>query len=197
MQYAAEDKPFGQVDIIHEGAGYGIYRLRIRPGGSISPHAHQMMEESELVLGAGLRLQGKPVVRGMAFRWPRGFVHGYDNPSPGVPTVLCVDRPRFIPSDEVETVVPTEALRPLEGRFPTTRRRKPAAHGGSGLVLTRVDAAAGARLSHHHAAQQRQSGAQPLPEPPRQVLACRVLQPLDLVQIVVVEPGVQGRRTPP
>ena len=36
MHYTAEDKPFGRVDIIQESEGYGIYRLRIRPGGSIS-----------------------------------------------------------------------------------------------------------------------------------------------------------------
>lgn len=133
MHYAAEDKPFGRVDIIQESEGYGIYRLRIRPGGSISPHAHQMMEESELVLGSGLRLQGKPVARGMAFRWPRGFVHRYDNPGPGVQTVLCVDRPRFIPADEVETAVPTEALKPLEGRsyYPPDEAAPPGEPGSS------------------------------------------------------------------
>jgi len=116
MHYAMEDKSFGRVDIIHEGEGYGIYRLRIKPGGTIAPHVHQTMEESELVLGAGLLLQGRPVARGLAFRWPRGFVHRYDNPSAGEQTVLCVDRPRFIPSDEVETPAPAEGLLPLEGR---------------------------------------------------------------------------------
>jgi dihydroneopterin aldolase len=116
MHYAAEDKPFGRVDIIHEGEGYGIYRLRIRPGGTISPHVHQTMEESELVLGGGLLLQGRPVARGLAFRWPHGFVHRYDNPSAGEQTVLCVDRPRFMSSDEVETALPAEGLQPLEGR---------------------------------------------------------------------------------
>ena len=116
MHYTAEDKPFGRVDILHESEGYGVYRLRIRPGGAISPHVHQMMEESELVLGAGLLLQGKPVARGLAFQWPRGFVHRYDNPSEGVQTILCVSRPRFIPVDEVETAVPVEGLLPMEGR---------------------------------------------------------------------------------
>jgi len=116
MHYEVEDKSFGRVDIIHESQGYGIYRLRIRPGGVISAHVHQTMEESELVLGGALLLQGKPVARGLAFHWPRGFVHRYDNPSAVEQTVLCVDRPRFIASDEVETEVPAEGLLPLEGR---------------------------------------------------------------------------------
>ncbi len=115
MHYAVEDKPFGRVDIIHESEGYGIYRLRIRPGGTIPTHVHQMMEESELVLGSGLLLQGRPVARGLAFRWPRGFLHRYDNPSASEQTVLCVDRPRFVPSDEVEAEAPAEGLSPAQG----------------------------------------------------------------------------------
>jgi dihydroneopterin aldolase len=116
MQYRGEDKPFGRVDIIHESQGYGIYRLRIRPGGTISTHVHQVMEESELMLGPGLLLQGKPVARGMAFRWPHGLAHRYDNPSAGEQTVLCVDRPRFMPSDEVAAEASAEGLLPVQGR---------------------------------------------------------------------------------
>ncbi|MCP3139825.1 dihydroneopterin aldolase [Pyxidicoccus xibeiensis] len=115
MEYAWEDKPFGRVDIIHEGAGYGVYRLRVKPGGTIPTHVHQQMEESELVLGPGLLLQGKPVERGMAFHWQRGFPHRYDNPTATEQTVLCVDRPRFIPADEVETEPPAEGLAPVTG----------------------------------------------------------------------------------
>lgn len=115
MEYAREEKPFGRVDIIHEGAGYGVYRLRVRPGGTIPTHVHRQMEESELVLGSGMLLQGRPVERGMAFNWPRGFPHRYDNPTATEQTVLCVDRPRFIPSDEVETEPPTEGLAPVTG----------------------------------------------------------------------------------
>ncbi len=115
MVYGREEKPFGRVDIVHEGAGYGIYRLRVKPGGTIPTHLHQHMEESELVLGTGLLLQGRPVARGRAFHWPRGFPHRYDNPTATEQTVLCVDRPRFIPSDEVETEAPAEGLVPVEG----------------------------------------------------------------------------------
>jgi dihydroneopterin aldolase len=115
MRYAHEDKPFGRVDIIHEGAGYGVYRLRVKPGGTIPTHVHRLMEESELVLGPGLLLQGRPVERGMAFHWPRDFPHRYDNPTDTEQTVLCVDRPRFIVSDEVETEPPPEGLAPVTG----------------------------------------------------------------------------------
>ncbi len=128
MVYAHEDKPFGRVDIVHEGAGYGIYRLRVKPGGTIPTHVHQRMEESELVLGAGLLLQGQPVARGTAFRWPRGFAHRYDNPTATEQTVLCVDRPSFIPSDEVETPPPEGGLARAEGAayYPP----EDASHGG-------------------------------------------------------------------
>lgn len=115
MNYGREEKSFGRVDIIHEGANYGVYRLRVKPGGTIPTHVHQRMEESELVLGAGLLLQGQPVARGMAFHWTKGFPHRYDNPSTTEQTVLCVDRPCFIPSDEVETEPPAEGLAPAVG----------------------------------------------------------------------------------
>ncbi|MBZ4407045.1 dihydroneopterin aldolase [Myxococcus sp. XM-1-1-1] len=115
MVYGKEEKSFGRVDIIHEGTGYGVYRLRVRPGGHIPTHVHQKMEESELVLGGGLHLQHRPVARGQAFHWPRGFPHRYDNPSSTEQTVLCVDKPGFIPSDEVETEAPPEGLTPVTG----------------------------------------------------------------------------------
>ncbi|MBN1205830.1 MAG: dihydroneopterin aldolase [Myxococcaceae bacterium] len=116
LHYQVEDRPFGRVEIVYEGEGYGIYRLRIRPGGTLSMHLHQVLEESELVLGAGLTLQGRPVARGMAFHWQRGSAHRYDNPSQGEQTVLCVDRPRFVPSDEVEAEGSAEGLAPAQGR---------------------------------------------------------------------------------
>ncbi len=93
--YPSEEKPFGRVDTLHEGTGYGVYRLRVRPGGVITPEDRQPgMEESDLVLGPGLLLQGQPVERGMAFQWPRGFPHRYENPSATEQTVLRVRRPR-------------------------------------------------------------------------------------------------------
>lgn len=115
VTYGREEKPFGRVDVVYEQGGCGVYRLRIRPGGTIPTHVHQAMEESELVLGAGLLLQGRPVQRGQAFRWPRGLPHRYDNPSATEQTVLCVDRPAFVPDDEVEVPEPPGGLAPVQG----------------------------------------------------------------------------------
>lgn len=99
---AVEDKPFGHVDVVHEGQGHGIYRLRVKPGGTIPVHVHRTMQEHELALSSGLTLQDAPVERGNAVQWPLGLPHRYDNPTTEERTILCVDCPRFDPSDEVE-----------------------------------------------------------------------------------------------
>ena len=65
------------------------------------------MEEHELVVGSGLLLQGKPVRPGLAFSWPRDLAHRYDNPTDVEQTILCVDRPAFIPTDEIEVPAPS------------------------------------------------------------------------------------------
>lgn len=109
-----EKNDFGEVDVIHETEGCGVYRLRVAPGRSIPTHVHRIMDEWELVIGAGLLLQGHPVAPGSAFQWPKAFPHRYDNPLGIEQTILCVDRPRFIPEDEVEVAVPTEELRRIE-----------------------------------------------------------------------------------
>ncbi len=109
-----EKNAFGEVDIIHETAACGIYRLRVGPGLSIPTHVHRRMEERELVLGPGLLLQGRPVAPGSAFRWPKDFPHRYDNPQAVEQTILCVDRPAFLPEDEIEVDTPADALRWLE-----------------------------------------------------------------------------------
>lgn len=116
MRYEQEDKPFGEVDIVHETKGCGIYRLRIAPGRAIPTHEHRLMDESELVLGDGLLLQGQRVTAGTAFTWPKGLPHRYDNPTDTEQTVLCVDRPAFLPDDEVEVSEPTGGLVSLEGQ---------------------------------------------------------------------------------
>lgn len=115
LTYEVEDKPFGHVDVIHVTKGCGIYRLRVAPGGSIPAHEHRVMEERELILGDGLLLQGQKVEPGMAFTWPKGLPHRYDNPSSVEQTILCVDRPAFIPSDEVEVREPEGGLVVVEG----------------------------------------------------------------------------------
>ena len=54
-----------------------------------------------------------------------------------------------------------------------------------------VDAPCRAGLAHDDLAQPGQRGGDALPDPAREVLAGRVLEPLDLVQVVVVELGVE------
>lgn len=115
-QFEQEEKPFGRVDIVFQDEHVGIYRLRIAPGRTIPTHEHRVMNEAELVLGHGLLLQGRPVLAGTGFRWPRRFPHRYDNPRALEQTVLCVDRPAFLPDDEVETSEPPGGLEPVEGR---------------------------------------------------------------------------------
>jgi dihydroneopterin aldolase len=101
VEITQEQKPFGTVDVIHETRDAGIYRLNVAPGGSIPLHVHRVMRESELVLSSGLLCQGKPIAALTAHRWPHGAAHSYHNPSRRTQTILCVDSPPFIPSDEV------------------------------------------------------------------------------------------------
>lgn len=103
-----EEKPFGTVDVIHETAEAGIYRLNVAPGRGIPLHVHRVMREAEMVLGEGLLCQNTPVARGTVFRWEKNAEHRYDNPTDRWQTVLCVDSPRFIPEDEVEVGVRSE-----------------------------------------------------------------------------------------
>ena len=101
MEYEVERKSWGEVDVLHASQGCGIYRLRVAPGASIPTHVHRAMEERELILGPNLLLQGRPVAPGSAFRWPKDLPHRYDNPAAVEGTILCVDRPAFLPHDEV------------------------------------------------------------------------------------------------
>jgi FolB domain-containing protein len=101
MHMRHEDKPWGRVDVVYETQSCGIYRLRIRSGGQIPTHIHQVLRESELVIGSGLHVQGKPVKRGTAHVWPHGYPHRYDNPSAIEQSILCIDKPAFIPLDEI------------------------------------------------------------------------------------------------
>ena len=97
-----EDANFGHVDIVHETREAGIYRLNVAPHHSIPLHLHRQMRESELVLSDGLLCQGSPVRAGTLHHWPLGAKHRYDNPTDEFQTILCVDSPPFIQSDEVE-----------------------------------------------------------------------------------------------
>ncbi|MBT6177367.1 MAG: FolB domain-containing protein [Deltaproteobacteria bacterium] len=112
-----ETQDFGRVDIIAEGKGFGIYRLRIAPGAAIKTHVHRVMCEHELVLGDGLLLQNKPVGAGWAHCWPLNFPHRYDNPTDQEQTILCVDKPPFIPDDEVAVDEPLGDLKEAAPEF--------------------------------------------------------------------------------
>lgn len=113
-----EHKSFGFVDVIFETRECGVYRERVHPRTVLPTHVHQQLDESELVLGTGLLLQGKPVEPGQAHTWPRGFPHRYENVTDIEQSFMCIDRPAFIPTDEVEVQVPLAQLtRPEPVRF--------------------------------------------------------------------------------
>lgn len=113
-QYEVEAKPFGRVTVLFATKGCGIYRLQVAPGASIPTHQHQRMDEAELILGGGLLLQGRPAAAGTARQWPHGFAHRYDNPTDTEQTILCVDRPAFLPDDEQPVDTPTRDLGDVE-----------------------------------------------------------------------------------
>jgi dihydroneopterin aldolase len=113
-----EHKSFGFVDIVFETKECGVYRERIHPKTILPTHVHQHLDESELVLGSGFLLQGQRVEAGLAHTWPRGFPHRYENTTDIEQSFLCIDRPAFIPTDEVEVDVPVAQLtRPEPVRF--------------------------------------------------------------------------------
>ena len=105
-----EAKAYGTVDVIHVARDCGIYRLRIAPGASIGTHVHRLMDEHELVLGDRLLLQRRPVASGTAHHWPKDHAHRYDNPADVEQSVLCVDRPAFLPADQIDVVDPAGGL---------------------------------------------------------------------------------------
>lgn len=101
VSLAREDKPFGYVDVVHETREAGIYRLNIAPGRGIPLHVHRTMREAEMVLSEGLTCQGKPIDVGAVHHWPLEAAHRYDNPTDQYQTILCVDSPPFMESDEI------------------------------------------------------------------------------------------------
>lgn len=128
MSYRVEEKPFGWVDVLHEGPlvrgpdvlgerpNLAIQRIRLKAGASIPTHIHRNVSVHEMVLGGGLLLQRRPVTRGTAFHWPREFPHRYDNPTDHVQTLLRVSDPALLPGDTVEVLEPAEGLASIAGR---------------------------------------------------------------------------------
>ncbi len=103
IEIITEEKDFGTVDVVFETTDVGIYRLNVAPGRTIPLHAHHVMRESEMVLSPGVVCQDREAPVGTIFRWPRGALHRYDNKTTEWQTVLCIDSPPFVPSDEIAT----------------------------------------------------------------------------------------------
>jgi FolB domain-containing protein len=102
IQVEEEKSEFGCVDILHETEGRGLYLLNIDPGKKIALHHHKIMSEVEVTLDAGALLQRQPCPTYQVFAWPKGLAHEYQNISQKNISVLCIDRPRFQPADEVK-----------------------------------------------------------------------------------------------
>lgn len=102
FEFAVEEKPFGTVDVIFESHEAGLYRLNVAPKSAIPLHVHKRMRECEMALTKGLFLQGKPLPQGAVVRWEFDTPHRYDNPTGTWQSILCLDAPRFDPSDEIE-----------------------------------------------------------------------------------------------
>lgn len=106
LSWGREENPWGSVDIIDETRRLGLYRLNVAPGQQIPNHIHRKMREAELVVSPGFvgwKDAEPPEVLpiGTVRHWSRGQPHGYQNRSPRTASILCVDAPPFIPSDEV------------------------------------------------------------------------------------------------
>ena len=110
LRFSLENNAFGQVDVLHESDDCGVYRLKISPHGGIPKHYHEVMGEAELVMSDGLLLQGAAVGAGLGHVWPNGFVHAYENPTDEERSILCINRPAFIPSDEIPAAVDAPLL---------------------------------------------------------------------------------------
>ena len=109
LEFVHESKGWGTVDVIGETTKVGAYRLNIAPGQTLPPHFHEVMREAELVLSPGIEFVGQSENRelkvGEVIEWSRGFVHGYRNTTGRTVSLLCIDAPPFIPSDEKEVVL--------------------------------------------------------------------------------------------
>jgi 8-oxo-dGTP pyrophosphatase MutT (NUDIX family)/mannose-6-phosphate isomerase-like protein (cupin superfamily) len=104
---AMETNAWGHVDVIQELDAAGIVRLVVAPHKAIPLHIHRRMRESELLLTSGGVVVAANAAhslrarRGTSFYWPLLHPHGYTNASAAPLCVLCVDVPKFIPSDEI------------------------------------------------------------------------------------------------
>ena len=108
-----ERNSWGEVDVLIETSSpsAGLYLLHLASGASIPSHVHRVMCEAEMVLTDGLVCQGVPAAWGAVHAWGDA-VHGYTNASALPASVLCIDTPAFIPTDEI--VVTGQALAAVE-----------------------------------------------------------------------------------
>lgn len=104
--YEEETSVFGHVDVIYEIDALGIYELRIAPCAVLPAHFHKEMIESELILDVGIECQNELLQPGIAHFWPKGLVHTYRNTTLYEASILCVDRPKFVRIDEIESDTP-------------------------------------------------------------------------------------------
>jgi len=104
--FQRETNPWGTVDVIEETDRLGLYRLDVAPRHGIPHHVHRRMLEHEMVLTDGIvgwhdGTEPTPLAAGTRRDWPHNLPHGYWNPLDRVASILCLDRPRFDPTDEV------------------------------------------------------------------------------------------------
>ncbi len=123
QSYTRETNQWGTVDVIAETERLGLYRLHIDPSMAIPNHVHRQMDECEMVLTTGVvgwsdGESPRPWAAGDEHAWKLGQPHGYHNPLAHSAAILCIDRPRFDPTDEV--VVPGGPALP---RYATPPRR--------------------------------------------------------------------------
>ena len=111
-----EHNDFGRVEVLYASEEVGVYWLRIFPGRSIPTHVHRIMDESEMILTEGLLLQNLPAKLGSARHWPKDFPHKYENPTEHEQVILCVDRPSFIPSDEIVVSLAAAELQTIDSK---------------------------------------------------------------------------------
>ena len=99
------DKPWGWVDIVHETAKVGFYRLVLTNRGVLPTHVHHVMDEIELVLDDGLAGwqdggPATPLPAGHRLGWRHAQPHGYRHLGGPPASLLCIDTPPFDPADE-------------------------------------------------------------------------------------------------
>lgn len=81
----------------------GLYILHISPQQSIPGHIHKIMNECEMILSNQLSIQQQhhTVHYGTAHQWQHNVPHTYINTTNIEQSLLCIDKPKFIRSDEI------------------------------------------------------------------------------------------------